>query len=310
MRFEHAAMGTSWSVVLYARDAAHAERAVRAAFAVIDEIDRLASDYDPTSELAQLSGEPVDGSGGEMRVSPLLCELLTEALDHARATGGAFDPTLGRLTRLWRRARRQGELPSPERLAAARATVGFEFLTVDSSACTVRFLREGMQLDLGGIAKGQALDRALAELRAAGIESALVEGGGDLRAGAAPPGADAWIVALESDGMRVRLVEAGMATSGDAYRGFDLEGSRYSHLIDRRSGAAVVGPHSATVIASTAAEADAFATALCAVGAPPVAAWFSPTSGRAARFVAADASLWRSPTWSSHEIADAGRREP
>jgi len=322
-RFEHAAMGTRWSVVLYAQDADQAERAARAAFEVVDSIDRVASDYDPGSELARLVGRTTAPKSAsetqaayearvrESEVSPLLLELLVEARHYAATTDGAFDPTLGALTRLWRRARRQAEVPTPERLASAVTTAGYEQLFIDAARGVVRLERDGMRLDLGAIAKGQALDRALAAMNAAGVQRALIEGGGDLRAGAAPPGAEHWVVALEGSELRVGLVDAGMATSGDAYRGFELDGVRYSHLIARDLGRAVTGERTATVIAPTAAEADAFASAACVVGESGAAAWFTEESGRSACLGAAGGpTAWRSPGWSAHEIPDSALQGP
>lgn len=304
-------MGTSWSLVVHAEDEAQACRAAAAAFRVIDEIDRIASDYDASSELAQLVGGDASQEATEYCVSALLFELLSEARGLAEATGGAFDPTLGRLTKLWRRARRQAELPTEARLASALASSGFEALQLDPTTKSVRLARPGMQLDLGGVAKGQALDRALAAVRAAGLESALIEGGGDLRAGAAPPGRAAWIIALEGGSERIALVEAGMATSGDAYRGFELDGVRYSHLIDPRSGRASTELRTATVVAPTAAEADAFASAACIAAFPPDDAWFGPASQRAARIQRGGTSdPWLSPTWSAQRVADSSPRLP
>ncbi|MCB9903871.1 MAG: FAD:protein FMN transferase [Planctomycetes bacterium] len=307
-RFEHVAMGTSWSLVVHAPDAARAERAAKAAFRVVDEVDEAANDYDAASELSRLVGT----SAGDARsVSPLLFELLVEARAFAELTDGAFDPTCGRTTKLWRRARRQAELPSDARIEAALATCGYDALELDAAHHAVRLRREGMQLDLGGVAKGQALDRALDAVRAEGLERVLIEGGGDLRAGAAPPGAAAWIVALEGSRARVALVDAGMATSGDAYRGFELDGVTYSHLIDPRTGRAVTDRRTVTVIAPTAAEADAFASAACVASSPRLDAWFGPDSERSARVVTGGTNdPWLSPRWSEHRIADDGTSLP
>lgn len=310
-RFDHAAMGTSWSIVLYARDADRAGRAAQAAFAVVDEIDRVASDYDPQSELALLVGHEPSTESSSCSVSPLLCELLVEACAYAAQTNGAFDPTMGSLTRVWRRARRQAALPTAERITTALAAVGFEDLRVDPTLHRVSLNRAGMRLDLGGVAKGQALDRALAALRREGIDVALIEGGGDLRAGAAPPGTAGWIVALENSPLRVMLVEAGMATSGATYRGFEIDGVGYSHLIDPRSGLAMTGARSATVIATCAAEADAFASAACVVRRDEAEAWFGDRSSRAALLGGAAEGLpWASSRWAAYEIADSSADAP
>ena len=265
--FRDQAMGTDFRIVLYARDAELAEGAAEAAFARIHELDAKLTDYDPGSELSRLSASTHGGEAGRpQRVSQDLWRVLVAATDVSRASGGAFDVTIGPCVRLWRRSARQGELPTPERLSAARAAVGWRSVRLGPDEGTVTLTRGQMRLDLGGIAKGYALDEALAVLRRAGIERALVDGGGDVAAGAAPPGEGGWRVVLDPGGGpagEVLLAQGACATSGDAYQAVEIDGRRYSHVVDPRTGLGVTSGQAATVLAPSGMLADAWASALC-----------------------------------------------
>lgn len=267
--FEAPAMGTSFRVVLYADSAAQAERASEAAFARIRELDARLSDYRDDSELAQLSAS--SGSGAALPVSADLWRLLALSQSFSEQSSGAFDITTGPIVALWRRARRQGELPSPERLERARAAVGWRLVELDPRSRCATLTAPDMQLDLGGIAKGYALDAALDVLAEHGVERALVDGGGDIAVRRAPPGSAGWSVVVrpfkdESGRLMLTLENAAVATSGDAFQALELEGARYSHIVDPRSGQALSSRVSASVIAGDGASADALATALCVLG--------------------------------------------
>jgi thiamine biosynthesis lipoprotein len=281
--FVHPAMGTEFRYVLFAPDRRRAEDAFDAARRRVLELDALLSDYDPGSELSRL-GARSDGAerGVWVPVSPELFALLAEGRRIHAASAGAFDVTVGPYTRLWRRAGRQGALPEEARLAAAGHCVGSGLYELDPARSAVRLGAAGMRFDLGGIAKGFALDEALRELAARGVPRALVDGGGDVAAGAPPPGRSAWSVAIagldsadprrDRAGRHVPLAHGALATSGDLERGFTLAGVRYSHLLDPRSGRALEGARLASVRAPTATAADAWATALAVLGPAGLAA--------------------------------------
>jgi thiamine biosynthesis lipoprotein len=291
--FARAAMGTEFRLVFFAPDAARAAHAAEAAFARIAALDAALSDYSPESELVRL-GELSDGAcpTAWTELSPDLAAVLAEAEDVARASGGAFDVSVGSLVELWRRARRQEELPAPERLAAARASVGWRALELDRSRGAARLQLARMRLDLGGIAKGYALDAALAVLTRHGLERALIDGGGDLLAGAPPPGEAGWRVAIagldsadpgaDRAAAFVELAHAALATSGDLERSFELDGLRYSHILDPRSGRALTERRLVSVRAPTGMAADAWATALSVLG-PEGLALVAARPGFAAR---------------------------
>ena len=186
--FEKMGMGTLFRISMVAPDLATAERAAERAFARMDSLEKTLSDWDPASEVRKLSQE-----GGRTRVSDDLWEVLALSIQVARATEGAFDPTVGPAVRLWRRARRQGELPTPADLEAALKRMGWENLEVGDSPWIVLKV-SGMRLDLGGVGKGFALDAMLKTLADEGIKAALVDGGGDLAASGPPPGKKGWRV--------------------------------------------------------------------------------------------------------------------
>lgn len=307
---ERPAMGTLFRVVAYDPDPARAARAAAAALDRVEALDRALSDYRPDSELMRLCARSDGGAPAEaLPVSADLFAVLRAAQELARESGGAFDVTVGPYVRLWRRAARRGELPDEARLAAAGAAVGFGKLELLDEPRAVRLLAADVRLDLGGIAKGYALDEALATLRAHGVERALVDGGGDLAVGAPPPGRAGWRVAVETgaaDGVAagaeggVELARAGVATSGDAARGTTIGGVRYSHVVDPRTGRALVGGAAATVVAPSATLADALASALCVLAPEEGLALVARHAGVAARIERATAAgrrEWRSPGW-------------
>jgi thiamine biosynthesis lipoprotein len=263
--FEAPHMGTRARVVVYAPGRAEAEAGARAAFARIRELDARLSDYREDSELAALAR----AAGGPPRaVSHDLSFVLARAQQLAADTGGAFDVTVGPLSRVWRTARRRNQLPGREEIESARAQVGYASLVLDPDARRCRLARPGMQLDLGGIAKGYAVDEALALLKARRLPRALVVLGGEVAAGSPPPGLDGWTVSVQALQPQPPLLvrDAGVSTSGDAEQWLEANGVRYSHVLDPRTGQALIGRRSVTVVSEQAIDADALATALLVLG--------------------------------------------
>ncbi|HKP10720.1 MAG TPA: FAD:protein FMN transferase [Blastocatellia bacterium] len=263
--FAEAHMGTQFRIVLYAQDDETARHASAHAFDRIARLDATMSDYRETSELMtackRAAREWVTVSGDLFRV-------LAASQRFARRSAGAFDITVGPVVQLWRRARRRGELPDAEKLAAARRLVGYARLRLDARRRAMRLNRAGMRLDLGGIAKGYAADAALAVLKQHGVTSALVAAGGDIVVGDAPPGSRGWTVAVrsitatdEASMIHLRLANAAVSTSGDAEQFVEINGTRYSHIIDPRTGQPLTGRRSVTVVARDGTTSDALATA-------------------------------------------------
>ena len=271
-RFEYSQphMGTLFHLRFYADDKKSADQTAAAAYARIAELNQVMSDYDADSELSQLSrSSPTDTSAP---VSNDLWQVLLTSQQLSAASDGAFDVTVGPYTRLWRRARRRTEYPKESRLMAAAVAVGYRHLVVDAEKPRVQLTQPNMRFDLGGIGKGYAIDAALTTLKEHGITRALVDGGGDLAVSDPPPGRAGWrigIAPLEEGGEPSRylsLKNCGIATSGDLWQHVVIDGSRYSHIIDPRTGVPLTLPSSVTVIASNCTLADGLASAVSVLG--------------------------------------------
>jgi thiamine biosynthesis lipoprotein len=311
--FSEPHMGTTFRVVLYAESATAAQRAARAAFARVAGLDAILSDYRAESELSIFGRQ---AGGGPVPIGPDLLRVLSASQGWARRSGGAFDVTVGPLAQLWRRARRIGQRPAADALAAARARVGFEKLRVDAATGRAQLTEAGMRLDLGGIAKGDAADEAQRVLRAHGITRALVAAGGDIVVSGSPPDRHAWSVGvalpplLDPAPPALELRDAAVSTSGEAEQYVVLDGVRYSHILDPRTGIPVTGRSGVTVVARTGAESDALATALSVLG-PAGLALVNETPGASARFVREGRSgveRFVSIRWREHGGLDATTR--
>jgi thiamine biosynthesis lipoprotein len=291
--FESPQMGTKARIVLYAASRPPAERVSKAAFARIAELDARLSDYREDSEISRLAQR---AGGPAVPASRDLFAVLSAAQELALRSDGAFDVTVGPLTRLWRRARRQGMLPDPSELMAARLLVGPEALELKVATRTVRLRQPGMRLDLGGIAKGYAADEAFRVIRSNGFTRALVELGGEVVVGAPPPGLDGWIVVLRTAGLEappLLLADNAVSTSGDAEQWVEVDGVRYSHVVDPRTGLALTGRRSVTVVARTGFEADPLATAASVLGPERGRALVEEHEGAAALIVEEGPAGWK-----------------
>jgi thiamine biosynthesis lipoprotein len=253
-------MGVPVRIRLYSPAHDRSAAAAAAAFARVAELDRMMNDYRPDSELRRL---------GEVStaVSPDLFDVLARACEIAEATDGAFDPTVGPLVALWRDARQSGRIPDQSARASVARQVGWRLIHLDRARRAVRLSRPGMRLDLGGIAKGYILQQGLAAMAPHGVTRALLEAGGDIVAGDAPPDRDGWRIDVEGADARfaaraAKLTNAALATSGPTAQFVEIAGVRYSHVVDPRTGIGLTNHVIAHVIAADAATADALATAL------------------------------------------------
>ncbi len=286
--FEQAQMGVPFRIVFYAGSQAIAETAARAAFRRVAELNQIYSDYEDDSELTKLSR--TSGSGQSVKVSDELWRLLNVAQDMNRRSDGAFDITVGPLVQVWRRARRQRELPAPEVITEARSRVGWEKVVLDPGAQTARLLVPDMRLDLGSIAKGRALDEALVTLRSHGVTRALVTGSGDMAIGDAPPDRAGWrieLAPLDAPGAPpvrfLSLHNCGFATSGDLFQHVELGGKRYSHIVDPHTGLGMTDHSLVVVVAPDCLTANSLSTTTCVVGPQRGLALVETTRGASAR---------------------------
>lgn len=268
--FEEIHMATRFRLVLFAPSEATAKNAAKAAFARIAELDRMMTDYKDDSELMKLCAR---AGGPSVPVSEDLFAVLAQAQTVAAKTDGASDISISPVVRLWRRARRSRELPAAEDLKKALALVDYRRIVLNADARTVQLLVRGMLLDLGSIAKGYAGDAALAAVAKHGITRALIACGGDIVVGDPPPGERGWKVGIaplknpDAEPSRYLLLRnAGVSTAGDAEQAAVIDGKRYSHIIDPKTGIGLTGRRSVTIVASRGLVADAWDTAICVLG--------------------------------------------
>ncbi len=263
-------MGVPFKILLYAPDESTANQAFEAAFSHIKALNQILSDYDPDSELSRLSQSSPAEQG--VPVSPDLWTVLARSQQLAVQTDGAFDMTVGPFVRLWRRAKREKQLPTPARVAEARASVGYQAVRLDEARHTARLLKPHMKLDLGGIAMGYAVDETVRLLRARGLTRVLVDASGDIAVGDPPPGKAGWsigVIPLAADGTPskwITLANAAVTTSGDAFQYVTIDGKRYSHIVDPRTGLGMTDRTSVGVIAPDCFTADGLDTAVCVLG--------------------------------------------
>lgn len=300
MRYEasHQAMGTVFTIVAYGADSGHLAAAVNEAFEEIDRLDAQMSHYKASSELSAINRQAASEA---VLVEPRLFRLVQDSLRYSEETGGAFDITVGPLMKAWGFFRGQGRVPPRSEIARVLERVGYRRVRLDTAARTVRFDREGVELDLGGIAKGYAVDRAVAILRAAGVTRALVSSGtSTVYALGAPPDARAWKITLRDpyDAKKaadvVYLRNASLSTSGNYEKFFKVGSKVYAHIVDPRGGRPVENMLATTVLAPQATQSDALSTAFFVLGAagsrkylethPNLTALFYQPSGPAKRF--------------------------
>ena len=260
-------MGVEVRIVVYAADEATARQAVKAAYERVAQLENSMSDYLNGSELMRLCAQ---AGQRPVKVSDDLFRVLAYAQKISQASDGAFDVTIGPLVQLWRQSRKTRTLPSPAALAAARSRVGWRLMKLDEAKQTVELTAAGMRIDLGGIAKGYAGDQVIRLLHQYGISRALFEAGGDIVVSDPPPGKKGWTVrTINPDGGDARVIEIcdeAISTSGDTVQFVEIDGVRYSHVVDPRTGLGLTNQAMATVIASRGITSDSLSTAASLLG--------------------------------------------
>jgi thiamine biosynthesis lipoprotein len=268
-------MGTFARVVVIAKNSNAAGKCIESAFTQINKVDDLMSDYKSDSEISRLNR---DGFKKAVKLSQSTYEVLQKSIEFSKRTNGAFDVSIGPLVELFRKAKDEQIFPDQNEIADARSKVGFEKLKLDDENRTVQFTVEGMQLDLGGIAKGCAVDKAVETMKTHGAIGGMVDLGGDIRCFGAPlKGRDHWVIGLQNPDagkglagrevlLKLKMTNGAIATSGDYQQFVLIEGKRYSHIINRKTGTSTEGLSSVTIIADNATDADALATAVSVMG--------------------------------------------
>jgi thiamine biosynthesis lipoprotein len=265
--FSHSSMGTLFTIAGYGSDSLLAKETASAAFSLIDRFNLIMSDYNPESELMQLCRRSV--SSNYIPVSDELFHVLQESLYWSKWSDGIFDISIGPYSQLWRRAGRKDLMPDSAEFQKAAALVGYQNIKLDPANQSVLLTKSGMQLDLGGIAKGYTVDKIFNLFRNNGFDTVLVDGGGDIRVGEAPLDSHGWkIRIMNGDGQDsiAFLSNCAIATSGDLYRFTEINGIRYSHIINPFTGYGITIPRTVTVLAHTCTEADVLASILSISG--------------------------------------------
>ena len=257
----HRSMGTEFTVAAYGRDSKFLAETAEQVFEEIDRIDEQMSNYKPESELSQINRE---AASHPVLVDPSLFALIQRSLDFSRETHGAFDITVGPLMKAWGFFRGQGRVPGAAELHEVLKHVGYQHVKLDPAQRTVSFDVPGVELDLGGIAKGYAVERAVEILREDGVTSALVTGGdSSIYALGAPPGEQGWRITLRDpyDATKpadtIYLKNFAMSTSGNYNKFFKLGGKMYSHIMNPHTGMPVEQMLSTTVFVAGPTDSDA-----------------------------------------------------
>lgn len=263
-------MGCAFAIVAYGDDAGALPRILEAALDEVDRIDRLMSHYKTESPLSRLNR----GAGaGPVAVEPELFDLIALSLRYSRESDGAFDITVGPLMKAWGFFRGDGRIPEARELVELKSRIGFSHVTLDAAQRTVRFDRPGVELDLGGIAKGYAVDRVVSLLESRKVAAALVSAGGSTTfALGAPPGRKGWQVEIQDPldprkvALSVILKDRALSVSGSQEKSFEMGGVRYSHVMDPRTGRPVEGVLSVAVLAGSGTAGDALDNAFFVLG--------------------------------------------
>ena len=282
-------MGTFNRIVAVAKTEGKANRSIEAGFDELVRIDAMMSDYKADSELSKVNREAFAKA---VKVSPELFEILQISEGYSRVSSGAFDITVGPLVDLWHKAGETNSMPDANTIAATKAKVGYEKLILDAKAMTVRFAVEGMRLDLGGIGKGYAVDKAVEAMKRKGAKGGMVDSGGNIRCFGKPTHKGNWLIGIQDPNsvedlpqrpprtqrdneedtasqpmMVLKLVDCAVATSGDYRRFVMVGGKKVSHIIDTNTATGAGKMASDTIIAPKAVDADALSTAVNVLGA-------------------------------------------
>lgn len=269
-------MGTFARITVVTDDQARAQNAIEAAIKELERVEDMMSAHMGDSELALLNKS---AWSSDFVASKELFELIQKSIEFSKLSDGEFDVSVGPLIQLWHTADVKGSQPTQEQIEEAKNKVGYEKLILDKEKHTIRFAVEGMSIDLGAIAKGYGIDKAVETLQRAGVIGGLVDVGGDIRCFGAPPAGEmAWVVGLQDpkaadmyttdETVLARFVvsNCAVATSGDYRRYVEVDGQRQSHILDPKTSHGAKGLSSVSIFAPDATTADAMATTVSVLG--------------------------------------------
>ncbi|WP_162532327.1 FAD:protein FMN transferase [Candidatus Scalindua japonica] len=273
-------MSTLFEITIYAPDKYVAEKTFNEVFQELNRLDYLMSNYKKTSVLSELNK---NAPSGPADCNKELADVIEQSLQYSEITDGAFDITIGPLMKKWGFFKKQGRIPGKEELESVLGSVSYKNIIIEAKAKkslaenpvtekTVSFKNPGTQIDLGGIGKGYAVDRVTLVLKQNGINSALINFAGNIYTFGTPPERTSWVIGLqhprESEGLlgTFDIKDKAVSTSGDYEKFFTIDGKRYSHIIDPRTGNPVKGVVSVTIVAESATRADALSTGVFVMG--------------------------------------------
>ena len=258
-------MGSPLNIIFYAPDSVIANKQARACFKLVDSLNYIFSNYDSSSELTRINN---NAGIAKSMASPLMWELLLESKRAYTKSHGAYNITMGPLTHLWRTARRLKQFPTTTQIKNNLLLCDFNKIQMNAQDHSIYLSDKGMQLDFGGIGKGYIAQKVVDYLKKEGVTSSLVDAGGDIVFGDAPPNKKGWIVGVnqpeQADDLlpeKLQLHNLSVATSGDVYQFIEHNGKKYSHIINPKTGYGVTSLRNVTVIANDGAVADWLATA-------------------------------------------------
>ncbi len=258
-RFEYSElhMGVQARLVLYTSSEVSAKTAAKAAFEEANRLNLIFSDYEPESELSRMSKMAYPEA---FQISEELLDVLILSKKFYDLSEGSFDVSAGSLTQLWRRSRREKSLPSGSALQDAKERLGMNSIRLDREASMVLLDKPNMVFDLGGVAKGYAAAKMLGILRAFGCPQSMIEFGGELALGEAPPDSDGWKIDIQ--GKAYEIQDVFVSSSGSDFQFVEIDGVQYSHVLDTKTGLGLPFHHSLSVIHGNGPEADALSTTL------------------------------------------------
>ncbi len=254
--FQKQQMGTLFKIAVYANDSVSVGAVAALAFAKLDSLNLSLSDYREDSEVNRLCRAAGDGQFHV--VSDDLWQILLYSKEAALLSNYLFDVSVGSLSQLWRRMKRQKVLPSSEQIADAKSKVGFDKILFSPSTNAVQLLSKGMRIDFGGIGKGFAEDEMLKIFRLHGFSQVMIEAGGNIVVGEAPPRSKGW--EIEVFKKKKHYQNCGISTSGDVFQWVEIEGVRYAHILDPRTGLGSLNVRQVTIIAKDGTTSDWLST--------------------------------------------------
>ena len=263
--FSEQKMGSPLNIIFYAQDSVIANKQARACFELIDSLNHIFSNYDSSSELTSINN---NAGIAKNIASPLMWELIMQSKEAFIKSKGAYNIAMGPLTQLWRTARRLKQFPNQVQIKNKLLLCDFNKIQFNNQDHSIYLSAKGMQLDFGGIGKGYIAQKVVDYLKKEGVTASLVDAGGDIVFGDAPPDKKGWIVGVnqpeKTDDLlpeKLQLHNMSVATSGDVYQFIEHAGKKYSHIINPLTGYGVTSLRNVTVIANNGADADWLATA-------------------------------------------------